>query len=145
MEPKLNIFVLCTLQDGTGKALLKISGQVCIKAFQIKDEMLNKLTAYCQKYGEFRSGVKCKEENDEILNAFTTRCSFQPVVFYCKPYCNINRSDKTYTQTIEMPSYMLRDPYQKIFLNGESNATCLKVLAVENKPWMEAIRNAYSM
>jgi len=142
-EPKLKIFVICTLQDGTGKAIIKLSDQNCLDAFQVSDQLKQKLKEYCLKYGEFTRKAERNGDTEDLYKIFFKIGVFSPMMFFCKPYCNIGKGgENSYNQTIAKPGFMINNPDQNVFLNGElwkdfknkstTASLCLQVLAVRN-------------
>ena len=99
------------------------------------------------------------------------------MIFYCKPYAKATNEKKNrdtgiitglnsgqaYGETINRPTFLLKDKEKEIFLNGELNypkqkvgfgeqgrtlkktTLCLKGLAVDTLLNQEALRNTYAL
>lgn len=92
-QKELRLKVIAMIQDGSGKATLRLENQMVIKAFGLTPKNLQKIEDYCRDKGEY---IFPKSDPDntllarDILAFFKSAHTFKNLTIYAKPFAKIS-------------------------------------------------------
>ena len=122
-EPVLTLVALAAVQDGSGKASLRLENRMVEKAFNLDKSHLKRFTEFCDEKGEFVFPLKHSDDTiryKDILGLFKKSYTFSNLTVYAVPFSKVSFQSKSYDDTIAKPSYMNEDTKgQEVFVNGE--------------------------
>ena len=91
--PKLCIDILCSVEDGTERASLKLQDQQVITAFNIPSDRIEYFKQYWSKYGNFfhpASEIPNIFMHNEIMKVFKQSYSFSTFSVIAVPFWKVH-------------------------------------------------------